>query len=284
MTERQRIEEGEEITPASPGHAEAEDQAASAYSVTNTGPAATLKAESTPAYHPADSVPAPGGEAANSPIQNDDPVSAGHGLIPAVTHGGIKLTVFTGAADDRLTKGFSLGEENNIVTTSTPLFVRGTARTESITFLADLERVCNGLQPNQGISTGVFDEPRCDITPRADLTKDQITAGVRARSLEHMTQPSPGLVLLDYDPSSRKPSVELRTPNTIRCLFCGQMSLEEDTRSLRPFLESQRSKLAMSALPQRVHLLDHPAALYRELEISSSTCTPRNALFSHTAL
>ena len=61
------------------------------------------------------------------------------------------------------------------------------------------------MKVNEGIATGVYDRPHCGIDLKADLTENAIKTGVRARSLEFMSQPSPGLMLLDYDPSPQMP-------------------------------------------------------------------------------
>lgn len=117
----------------------------------------------------------------------------------------IQFTVFEGPPDSRLTKRLSLDSENRLVTTSAPLFFEGSARTESITRLTDLEQLFSGLQTNECIATGVFDRPNCRIVSKSDLTEDKLTAGVRARSLDLMKQPPLGLALLDFDPSPRMP-------------------------------------------------------------------------------
>ena len=146
----------------------------------------------------------PTNNAAKGPSPTEESVDAGS-LHPAVRHGDIKFTTFQGSPGAVLTKELSLDRDNNVNTNSTPLFIEGTARTESITRLTDLEQITQVLGPNECITTGIFDRSPCEIALKADLTQDQIAAGVRARSLDFMSQPSPGLVLLDYDPSPRMP-------------------------------------------------------------------------------
>jgi len=117
----------------------------------------------------------------------------------------ISLTMFTGERDSILTKGFTLLEDGRIDKEGTPLFSGGTAETVTITQLSDLEQLTNKLRSNQALSTGVFDLPKCDITTRNKLTEDAVAAGARARSLDHMTQPSNGLALIDYDAGPKMP-------------------------------------------------------------------------------
>jgi hypothetical protein len=139
-----------------------------------------------------------------------------------------QLTVFEGPPDSRLTKEMSLDNENTVVTTSAPLFFEGIARTESIIRLTDLEQLFSGLETNQCIATGVFDRYECSIVSKSNLTEERLAAGVRARSLELMTQPSPGLMLFDYDPSPHM-------PENMRC--DSPAELMEKLSSLSPLLE-----------------------------------------------
>jgi hypothetical protein len=147
---------------------------------------------------------APAIDMVNSTSPNPTPDSTSN-HYPAVKHGDVKFTVFEGPPGTRLTKALSLDGDDNVTTASAPIFISGSARTESITRLTDLEQISHVLGPNECIATGIFDRSHCEIALKADLTEDRIAAGVRARSLELMSQPPPGLVLLDFDPSPRMP-------------------------------------------------------------------------------
>jgi hypothetical protein len=192
---------------------EQQEDTAGAY--VDTGPAFT------------DRQPAPANDAVNRPSPNETPDSAANQL-PAVTHGDVKFTVFEGPPGTRLTKELSLDGDDKVMTTRAPMFIKGRARTESITRLTDLEQITQVLGTNECLATGVFDRPRCEIALKADLTEDQVAAGVRARSLELMSQPSPGLAPLDFDPSPRMPEH----------MHCGSPTdLMEKLSSLSPLFE-----------------------------------------------
>jgi hypothetical protein len=147
-------------------------------------------------------------EQAESAAGSDCPEDGGP--ITPDSNNEIALTIFTGDQGARLTKAYSVGEGGQIETDSTPLMVTATARQERITYLPQVEPVIENLGVNQCLATGIFDTPVCDVVPNGDLTASTIAAGLRARTLDHMTQPSPGLALLDYDGG---PSM----PQQLRC-------------------------------------------------------------------
>jgi len=68
-----------------------------------------------------------------------------------------------------------------------------------------MESVVGNLGTNECISTGVFDSPSCEIVTKGKLDEEGLDAGVRARTKDHMKQPSRGIALLDYDPSPYMP-------------------------------------------------------------------------------
>ncbi|MDB4516654.1 virulence-associated E family protein, partial [Crocinitomicaceae bacterium] len=105
----------------------------------------------------------------------------------------------------RLTKRFWLDDEGQIHKDSQPVFANGTAETQEISKLSDIESVIKNLGNNECISTGLFDVPKCEIVTTEQLDQDRRDAGIRSRSKDCMTQPSPGLVLLDHDPSPWMP-------------------------------------------------------------------------------
>lgn len=116
----------------------------------------------------------------------------------------IEYTVLT-ASKGRSTIAFTLNGEGQIQADCVPYFISGTARTESITYVTDLKDVIARLAPNECLATGVFDIPHSNIALTADLTADRLKDAVRARTQEHMRQPTPGLLLLNHAPSPRMP-------------------------------------------------------------------------------
>jgi hypothetical protein len=98
------------------------------------------------------------------------------------TTAAIQFTRFTGPEDAILTKQFSLDDNGTITKQSQPHFSSGNAETVEIERLSDIEKVINGLNTNQCISTGVFDSPKCGIVRDGDLTPELQNQGVRSRS------------------------------------------------------------------------------------------------------
>ena len=106
---------------------------------------------------------------------------------------------FCGKNNSILTKQYRLDDKGGICKESAPNFSNGTAETICIEKLSDIESVIDNLGTNQCISTGVFDSPSCEIVTKGMLDEELINAGVRSRTSEHMSQPSPGIALLDHD-------------------------------------------------------------------------------------
>jgi len=111
----------------------------------------------------------------------------------------ISLTVFKGQSDSRLTKSFELENDGTIKKISQPFFSEGIAIKRQIASLNELPKLIDGLSSNECISTGAFDLDECKITTNKLLTEEKIKTGFRSRSLEHMKQPSTGLLLIDHD-------------------------------------------------------------------------------------
>ena len=116
----------------------------------------------------------------------------------------ITLTKFTADGDTLMTKKIEL-VDGKLQKTSAPQLASGSAERMVIKKLSDIENIINDLEPNQCISTGVFDLEECDITTTAKLTERAIASGFRPRTKKHMEQPESGVVLLDFDPSPFMP-------------------------------------------------------------------------------
>jgi hypothetical protein len=118
----------------------------------------------------------------------------------------LTLTRISGPPDAILTKVLTLEQNGTITKTHQPSFSEGRADVIELTALRDIETIVSLLQPNQCLSTGIFDQPSCAIVPRRQLTPEQEAAGVRTRTLDHMRQPSHGIVLFDIDFSPYAPA------------------------------------------------------------------------------
>jgi len=130
-------------------------------------------------------------------------------LPPARTPEPAKFTRFVATKSSTqleipLTKALALNDDDGSINkTSQPNFINGTAVTVEIQDLLELPGVLDALKSNECIATGIFDIPDCLIVPKKSATEQPTT---RSRSKESMTQPTPGLVLLDYDPNSYMPA------------------------------------------------------------------------------
>jgi len=111
----------------------------------------------------------------------------------------ISLTVFKGQSDSRLTKSFEVANDGTIKKISQPFFSEGVARKRNVANLHDLPQLIDDLSCHECISTGVFDLDERQITTNKMLTEEKTQAGFRSRSLEHMRQPTTGLLLFDHD-------------------------------------------------------------------------------------
>jgi len=123
----------------------------------------------------------------------------------------ITLTRFTATDDSTLAKEFYLDPDGLIKKKSHAQFGRGVARKVPLNAgLKSLQELIDDLESIECLSTGVFDAKKVRVQPQ-DATRDSESGlSIRHRTREAMRQPSPGLVLLDHDPSPRM-------PNDIRC-------------------------------------------------------------------
>ncbi len=117
----------------------------------------------------------------------------------------IALTLLTGQAGDRCTKKFTLNDDGIIQKDNAPQLSSADAETIYIAGLEKLPALLDGLDSNQCIATGIFDQPKCRIVTQKYLTDEMVEKGGRSRSKRHMTQPILGLLLIDYDPSPGMP-------------------------------------------------------------------------------
>ena len=111
----------------------------------------------------------------------------------------IRFSLLRGRENAVLTKQYRLDDKGNICKVSAPNFAGGTAETISIKKLSEIENIIGNLETNECISTGVFDNPSCQIVTAGMLDEERLAAGVRSRTKKHMVQPSLGIALLDHD-------------------------------------------------------------------------------------
>jgi hypothetical protein len=109
---------------------------------------------------------------------------------------------FTGFTSTKhLNKQFKLSD-GSIDKTSNAVMTEGNAQTLTVNDgFTGLNTLLNNLTPYQAISTGVFDVTNANIVTKekySTLAKEN-RDDYRARTKEHITQPSTGLVLFDYD-------------------------------------------------------------------------------------
>lgn len=109
-----------------------------------------------------------------------------------------------------LTKQFSLAPDGSITKSGQPNFIKGTAERIALSSLSELPDVLDGLDSSECIATGVFDDETCAIVPKGASTTDAEGRPTRHRTKDAMSQPSPGLVLFDYD-------VDELMPATFKC-------------------------------------------------------------------
>lgn len=117
----------------------------------------------------------------------------------------LQVTVFTGQPDVRLTKAFTLSKNGVIHKYSAPFFTSGSARKTTLECLSDIEPLTANLRSNQALATGIFDQDDVRIVTSGQFGRDDVSGNVRTRSLNYMTQPSSGFLLLDYDTSPYMP-------------------------------------------------------------------------------
>ncbi|MBF0220542.1 MAG: hypothetical protein HQL49_13590 [Gammaproteobacteria bacterium] len=119
----------------------------------------------------------------------------------------ISFTRFSGSVGSRLTKSFTLNADQTITKESQPNFSAGTAETIQVESLQAFGDIVNGLQPHQCIATGIFFESTTQVVPQSQYREN---GKAKPRTLEHMQQPNPGLLLFDYDS-------DLDMPEKLQC-------------------------------------------------------------------
>ncbi|MDQ7830267.1 MAG: hypothetical protein RDU30_00915 [Desulfovibrionaceae bacterium] len=114
----------------------------------------------------------------------------------------IPCTIFTSTNPSRLSKGFSLGAEGNLVKKTGGTMVEGvalTVRFENITRFAEM---LPALRPDQALAFGVCGHDKARVVSQEKLQK--IPAGdvpVVARTREAFAYPAgPAILMIDYDP------------------------------------------------------------------------------------
>lgn len=118
----------------------------------------------------------------------------------------IAFTLLTGPKESRCTKAFHIDDHGMLIKNSAPQFSAGKAETLTINSLDELPPFLDGLNKNQCISTGIFDQKSCSVITQKELTQDKENNGYRTRSKKHMKEPKCGLILLDYDSSPNMPN------------------------------------------------------------------------------
>ena len=117
----------------------------------------------------------------------------------STTYTPFAFTCFT--STKHLNKQFKL-VDGSIDKTSNALMTTGKARTITVkNGFTGLNTLLNNLNPNQAIATGSFDVSNAKIVTNTKYLTlaEENRDDYRARTKEHMTQPSTGLVLFDYD-------------------------------------------------------------------------------------
>lgn len=118
----------------------------------------------------------------------------------------IRFSRLRGRENAVLTKKYRLDDQGRICKVSQPNFAGGTAETICIKKLSEIDNVIGNLGTNECISTGVFDNPSCEIVTAGMLDQERLDAGVRSRTKQHMRQPPLGVALLDHDNSPNMPA------------------------------------------------------------------------------
>jgi hypothetical protein len=127
------------------------------------------------------------------------------------------FTCFT--STEYLNKQFEL-VDGAINKTSNAVMIEGKAQAITVNDgFTGLNTLINDLNPNQAIATGLFDVTNAKIiTNTKYLTlAEEKRDDYRARTKEHMTQPSTGLVLFDYDHSLNCTFPAFKDANELIC-------------------------------------------------------------------
>lgn len=133
------------------------------------------------------------------------------------TYAPFAFTCFTSTKD--LNKQFKL-VDGSIDKTSNALMTTGEAQTITVNDgITGLNTFLNNLKPNQAIATGSFDVTSTKIVTNTKYLTlaEENRDDYRARTKEHMTQPSTGLVLFDYAHSPNCPFPAFKDANELHC-------------------------------------------------------------------
>lgn len=105
------------------------------------------------------------------------------------------FTVYTSHRPAVLTKVIGLAPDGSLTKHAAACIAEGTARRANVESLRELAAVLDGLQPNQAVGWGTFDDETVQVVPERDETP-----GTTPRTRDNMSfRPGPGIMMLDHD-------------------------------------------------------------------------------------
>jgi hypothetical protein len=112
-----------------------------------------------------------------------------------------KFSVITAAKPNKLSKGFALGVNGNLLTSPGGNLVQGTVETRAVASLAEFAGVLQTLTPSQALIHGVPINGATRVLTRKAFAAMGRPAGATTRTNDAFVWPDgPGVLMLDYDP------------------------------------------------------------------------------------
>jgi hypothetical protein len=116
---------------------------------------------------------------------------------------GAKLSIITAIEPNRLSKGFSLGTDGDLLKSPGGNLVRGTIEARTVSTLVDLAATLRSLSPAQALVYGVPINAASKIMTRRAFANAGNPEGATTRTNDAFRWPDgAGVLMLDYDPSA----------------------------------------------------------------------------------
>ncbi len=113
------------------------------------------------------------------------------------------LTIMTAIKPARLSKGYSLGANGDLLKSPGGILVKGKIETRDIETLVDFAEILKGLTPAQALVYGVPMNAAARVMTRKDFADAGRPEGATTRTNDAFAWPQgPGVMMMDYDPNT----------------------------------------------------------------------------------